>query len=95
MSRTSTHLLTGSAALAALLWAWPVMAAPPLYNTERVLPHHGRECTGVPACRPLQAAPLVINSDQVQVLAVNCPASHPFVWHWDTQQHEHLYVVVF
>jgi hypothetical protein len=92
MSRTRRSILTRSAAFAVLLWACPVMAGQPLYDTERVLPHGGRECTGVPGCRPVESASLVINSDQVQVLAVNCPASHPYVWHWDTQQHEHLYV---
>ena len=92
MSRTSRHLFMGSAALAALLWAWPVTAAP--HNTERVLPHHDRECMGAPDCRSVQSDALVLDRDQVQVLAVNCPASHPFVWHWDTQQHEHLHVML-
>jgi hypothetical protein len=92
MSRTRINTLIGSAAFAALLMACRVMAAQPIYNTERVLQHNDLECTGVPACRPVESPPLVINIDQVKVLAVNCPASHPFAWHWDTQQHEHLYV---
>jgi hypothetical protein len=91
MSRTRRYLLTGGAALAALVVAWPVMAHP-LYNTERVLPHRDNECTGVPACQPAESSPLVVDVDQTQALAVNCPDSHAFVWHWDTEQQEHMHV---
>jgi hypothetical protein len=57
MSRITIHLLIGSAALAPLVLAWPVMAQHPLYNTERVLPHTDNECTGVPVCLPGESPP--------------------------------------
>ena len=92
MSRICVTTVIASAAFAAVMLARPVMAAPSIYNTERVLEHLGNECAGVPGCQSVASLPMLIDVDQVKVFAVNCPSGHPFVWHWDTRQHEHIYV---
>jgi hypothetical protein len=104
MPRVNVNVLKVSVTVAALSLAWPVMAADPrekrgqgenvpgIYDTERILPYVGNECAGVPACMTVESPLTVVDIDRVKVLAVSCPESHPFGWHWDTEQHEHIYV---
>lgn len=91
MSRIRMSYAIVSVSLAAAILSQPIIAAQSIYNTNRMLEHLGNECQGVPGCETVESLPMVINSDGTQVLAVNCPSSHPFVWHWDTRQHEHIY----
>ena len=85
-----TTIMAG--ALCAVVFAPSVSAERPLYDTKRVLEHLGNECGQVPACQSVQSLPVLLNPDQVKVIAVDCPSSNPFVWHWDTRQHEHIHV---
>jgi hypothetical protein len=103
MLRGTIHPRALIIAVAALVLAAPPVAAdasekrPPwrdVYDTERVLEHLGNECAGVPACTVVESPVTVVDARQVHVLAVGCPESHPFVWQWDTEQHEHIYVRV-
>ena len=90
--RRMTTIMAG--ALCAVVFAPSVSAERPLYDTKRVLEHLGNECGQVPACQSVQSLPVLLNPDQVKVIAVDCPSSNPFVWHWDTRQHEHIHVKV-
>ena len=78
--------------LLALATAWPAMAAQPVYDTERILEHNNNECRGVPACAIAKSPDKAIPADQHRLFAVSCPKAHPFAWHWDTVQHEHITV---
>lgn len=104
MPRVSASILRVIATVVALGMAWPAIAADrpdkrglrqhaqEIYDTDRLLPRAGNECAGVPACVVVESPLAVVGADQFQVLAVSCPDSHPFGWHWDTEQHEHIYV---
>ena len=92
MSRIRIATVSFGTAFAAVMLAAPIMAAQSLYDTNRVMEHHGDECARVPACQSVESPRMLIGIDQIKVFAVHCPSSHPFVWHWDTEQHEHIYV---
>ena len=103
MSRRRTDPRPIAVAVAALVLAGPLMAAdaierrPPwrdIYDTERVLEHLGNECAGVPACTTAESPVTTLDANQVHVLAVSCPESHPVARQWDTEQHEHISVRV-
>ena len=85
-----TEIMAG--AFCAVVFAPPVWADRPLYDTKRVLEHLGNECGRVPRCQSVESPSVLLNADKVQVIVVDCPSSHPFVWQWDTQQHEHIHV---
>ena len=85
-----TAIIAG--AFCAVVFAPAISAERSLYNTTRVLEHLGNECGRVPRCLAVQSPPVLLNPDQVKVIVVECPSSQPFVWQWDTQQHEHIHV---
>jgi hypothetical protein len=63
-----------------------------IFNTKRLLPRTGNECAGVPDCSSVESSRTEVGTDENETIIVTCPESHPYAWHWDTQQHEHLYV---
>jgi len=85
-----TTILAG--ALCTVVFAPPISAERPLYDTKRVLEHLGNECGHVPGCQSVESQPIRLDADQVKVIVVDCPSSHPFAWQWDTRQHEHIHV---
>ncbi|MFO1303698.1 MAG: hypothetical protein U1F54_08190 [Burkholderiales bacterium] len=56
-----------------------------------VLPHTGSECSEVPQCLAVGGERLVVLPERVATVAVGCPDTHPYGWHWDTEQHAHLH----
>lgn len=104
MRRRTRIVLDLGVTVAVLALAWPATAADRrddrrgirqsegLHDTTRILDYQGNECAGVPGCVTVQSPVTVLGPDQVKVLAVQCPAAQPLVWHWDTEQHEHMYV---
>lgn len=55
-----------------------------------VLPHTGSECLQVPNCLAVGGERAVVGVDRLLSVALACPTSHPYVWHWDTEQHAHI-----
>jgi hypothetical protein len=103
MSRRDRLIATLGVTLAAIALASVATAADPrprrgfqadqgLYETSRLLEYQGNECARVPGCVTVQAPPALVRADQVKVVAVQCPDTHPVAWHWDTEQHEHMLV---
>ncbi len=71
----------------------PVLgAAESIYDTNRVVGHSGNECSGVPNCISYEASRREIKADQVEIFAVNCPDAFPYIWNWDAEQNEHIFV---
>jgi hypothetical protein len=61
-----------------------------LYDTTRVLEHLGNECGGQPGCVTVESRRHRVAAGQSAIVAARCPANHPYVTGWDTEQHEHL-----
>jgi hypothetical protein len=104
MSRRSGVIAGLGVTVAVFVLAWPALAADVretrrgiadsrgLYDTSRILEYSGNECVRVPSCVNVQSPTTILGPDQIKVLAVQCPDHHPVVWHWDTEQHEHIHV---
>ena len=71
-----------------------VCTAEHIYDTTRVLGHSDNECIGVPNCISWEAPSLEIKADQIEVFAVNCPEAFPYIWNWDAEQNEHIFVAL-
>jgi hypothetical protein len=91
MSRKRMSVIMAGA-LCAIVFAPTLSADRSLYDTKRVLEHLGNECGRVPGCQSVESQPVHLNADQVKVIVVDCPSTYPFVWQWDTRQHEHMQV---
>ncbi len=88
-------LFLAHAAAAPALAADPARRGPrpdPAFNTTRMMTHDGNECREVPGCRSVHSEWLTLADNQARVLSVGCPEGQPNAWHWDTEQHEHIYV---
>jgi hypothetical protein len=102
MLRVNVGIVKAAMTVAAMVLAWSVtevegrdpraLLHEHVFDTERLLDYTGSECVGVPDCVSVEGPITVLGIDQIRVLAVSCPDSHPFGWHWDTEQHEHLHV---
>ena len=79
--------------LLALVVAGPALAHP-AYDTSRVLKRVNGDCASVPDCVTAESPLATVPVDGRLVFAVNCPAGTPYAWHWDTEQHEHVKVVL-
>lgn len=63
-----------------------------VYDTTRMLPYNGNECANVPNCVTVKGPRVKLDADTSETFAVTCPEGHPYGWHWDTRQHEHILV---
>ena len=86
------------AALALLLGGAPgvLAAGNSLWDTTRVLDHHGNECAGQEAntCRTVASESFAIAGNATNQIKLTCPALFPHLVGWDTQQHEFLQVAL-
>ena len=61
-----------------------------LFDTTRVLEHVGNECGGRPDCLTVESRRQRVAAGGSTVIRTRCPANHPYMVGWDTEQHEHL-----
>jgi hypothetical protein len=75
----------------ALAAAAPALASPQgLYDESRVLERRGTACLGQADCVTVESRQARIAKGESTILQARCPAGHPYVAGWDTEQHEHL-----
>lgn len=88
------HPLARAAALACCVacsgFALAQGADAPGPREPALLPHTGSECLQVPDCVAVGGDTTSVPVDRTVHVARACPASHPYVWHWDTEQHVHV-----
>jgi hypothetical protein len=61
-----------------------------LYDTNRVLEHLGGECGSQSSCVTVESKRRRIAPGRRDVFHVRCPANHPHVVGWSSEQHEHV-----
>lgn len=91
--RDGRFMLLGGLGLAAAVAAAAGPAAAQttgLFNTNRVLDHVSDECGGRPGCVTVASRRHRVAVGGSIIIRTRCPANHPYMVRWDTEQHEHL-----
>jgi hypothetical protein len=72
-------------------------AATSLHDTSRVLNHTAKECAALQEgnkCRTIRSERVAVKVGVPTRITLACPSWRPYVVGWDTEQHEHIGIVL-